>query len=705
MPPADDLETGMIDQRGPRPATLDRAFRQRGGDIQPGQRIGGRGDRLAPVQRSGSQIFEVRGFRRQRMRARLRHLGRDLVQIGRVEAHRPGHRLAVDKAAFGFHQSIGILRCDLDMIAEHAVMLDLQRGDTGTRAIVRLQRGDGTPAPCPRIAQIIERSVIALRDIAALHRIDRRRWHQSAGQQVDQCPVTAQLRGECGEQRRWRCHAIQPLAQPLTQPPRAVETIAQLPEIARAPPPRREPPERPSDIGEPPQRGAQGIAQMRILGEQLHQIEPRLDSVSGHQWRPDIRRQQPRPAAGDGAIDRVEQTALARALRGLGQLQALARGGVDRHRLGCVRDARRAQKRQRSLGGVIQIRDQPARRREARPAELAEAIERSHAVQIFDPPFRCPAVEVTLGPQHRRGLGKRTRLGRDRLRWRQAREFRAQARRAAFDQFEPPGRYVSGGNRHTARCFTHRDAPVRRARIEQRLLGQRPRRYHPNDRAADQRLAAVIFGALLGFRRTFDLFGDGDAVPGLDQPGEIPLCRMHRHAAHRDRHAIMLAPRGERDIEARRGDLRILEEHLEEIAHPVEQQTILRFGLQREILRHHRGGNRRSRNQGHLLRLRRASRSRNGRYGIRQSGSIIAHSNLKERRAPKGSAREEANVRRYQPAILRARGAAVPFGGASRQDRDHRLQADGDAARPGAGLFARRRGAGAGDRRRSRLCL
>jgi len=79
-------------------------------------------------------------------------------------------------------------------------------------------------------------------------------------------------------------------------------------------------------------------------------------------------------------------------------------------------------------------------------------------------------------------------------------------------------------------------------------------------------------------------------VPGLDQPRQIAFRRMHRHPAHRDRRAFMLAARGERDIEAGSGNARIIEEQFEKIAHPVEEQAILGFRLQRQILRHHRGG-------------------------------------------------------------------------------------------------------------------
>jgi hypothetical protein len=47
---------------------------------------------------------------------------------------------------------------------------------------------------------------------------------------------------------------------------------------------------------------------------------------------------------------------------------------------------------------------------------------------------------------------------------------------------------------------------------------------------------------------------------------------MDRHAAHRDRLAQVLAALGQRDAQRRGGGLGVVEEHLVEIAHPVEQQ-------------------------------------------------------------------------------------------------------------------------------------
>ena len=70
---------------------------------------------------------------------------------------------------------------------------------------------------------------------------------------------------------------------------------------------------------------------------------------------------------------------------------------------------------------------------------------------------------------------------------------------------------------------------------------------------------------------------------------EIFLGTLDRHAAHRNVAAEMLAALGEHDAERPAGDLRIGEEQLVEVAHPVEQQAIRIGGLDLDILLHHRG--------------------------------------------------------------------------------------------------------------------
>ncbi len=87
-----------------------------------------------------------------------------------------------------------------------------------------------------------------------------------------------------------------------------------------------------------------------------------------------------------------------------------------------------------------------------------------------------------------------------------------------------------------------------------------------------------------------DLFGDGDAMSGADQPGEVALGGMDRDAAHRDRLAVACPALGQSNVERVRGGLCIVEEKFEKIAHTVKQQRIARLGLEPVVLRHHRGG-------------------------------------------------------------------------------------------------------------------
>ncbi len=146
------------------------------------------------------------------------------------------------------------------------------------------------------------------------------------------------------------------------------------------------------------------------------------------------------------------------------------------------------------------------------------------------------------------------------------------------------GRDVDPSQRRFAAYLVEGGEVVVAAGVEQAFLGQRAGGDKPHDTALHHRLGA----ALLRFRRVFHLFADGDAEALADQRQQIALGGMDGHAAHRNIVAQMLAALGERDIERFGSGLRIVEEQLVEIAHPVEQQ---RFGVARldvEILRHHR---------------------------------------------------------------------------------------------------------------------
>ncbi len=115
-----------------------------------------------------------------------------------------------------------------------------------------------------------------------------------------------------------------------------------------------------------------------------------------------------------------------------------------------------------------------------------------------------------------------------------------------------------------------------------------PRGDEPHHVALHHRFAA----ALLGFGDVLDLLADRDAMAERDQLLEIILRGVDGHAAERNVVALIFAAPGEHDAERGGGDLGVLEEHLVEIAHAVEQQVAGVERLQLEILPHgwRRGG-------------------------------------------------------------------------------------------------------------------
>ena len=173
------------------------------------------------------------------------------------------------------------------------------------------------------------------------------------------------------------------------------------------------------------------------------------------------------------------------------------------------------------------------------------------------------------------------------------RQFRCKARQRAFHHAEGAGRDVDPGQRALVPDQGIGGQVVVAPRLQQRLLGQRAGGDQPHDVARDDGLAA----ALLCLGRVLHLLGDGDAEALADQRQQIAFGGMDRHAAHRDRLAQMGAALGQCDVQRGGRGHGVVEEHLVEIAHPVEQQRAGVRLADRKILRHHR-----RRLVGHVLR-------------------------------------------------------------------------------------------------------
>lgn len=310
-------------------------------------------------------------------------------------------------------------------------------------------------------------------------------------------------------------------------------------------------------------------------------------------------RQQPPAAGRDRAVDRGEQTAVAPAPERAHQFEIGAGGGIDEHRLPRKAAARGLQRHGLAALGPVEIGEDRREGGKLGGREIPEGLERRHAEMALDPPLGRSRVKPVAGqPRHgsadrleqcRAGLVVADRIGNQQFGRVEPRQFPRQ-----IGQRNRGDMAFSGGD------IDRRDRIIMPARrpllprqgredigppgIQQPVLGDRARRHDAHDVAVDDGLGA----ALAGFRRVLHLLADRDPVAGRDQALEIFVGPHHRHAAHGDIHAAMLAALRQYDAERARGHLGILEEQFVEIAHPVEEQAIRMLRLDLEILRHGR---------------------------------------------------------------------------------------------------------------------
>ena len=133
-------------------------------------------------------------------------------------------------------------------------------------------------------------------------------------------------------------------------------------------------------------------------------------------------------------------------------------------------------------------------------------------------------------------------------------------------------------------CLEERGQIIPGFGIEQAVFGQSARRHEAHNVAPHDRLGAAFarFGGVL------ELFADGDAKAALDQALQIFIGAMDWNAAHGDIVTEVFAALGQDNAKRFRGDLRIFEKKLVEIAHAIPQDAIGIGGLDFQELRHAR---------------------------------------------------------------------------------------------------------------------
>ena len=145
-----------------------------------------------------------------------------------------------------------------------------------------------------------------------------------------------------------------------------------------------------------------------------------------------------------------------------------------------------------------------------------------------------------------------------------------------------PGRVVEEGDTGAVAVSGHDRGEIGGGAGQERLrVEDRARRDDARDVASDQ---------ALGRARVLDLVADRDLPARRDEPGDVMVGAVPRHAAHRRLDVGVAVARGQRDTEQGRRLLRVLEEHLVEIAHPVEEDRVGDPALHLEVLPEHRRG-------------------------------------------------------------------------------------------------------------------
>ena len=599
---AADRETRAVVDGGACPPAGECEFGQRRRDVEHGDGAGGQRDRLGAGDHLLRQFVEQREFQGERLVGGMGDPALQVAEFDRRIALGADHRLPQDeRRRRPGRQALGVLGRDLDEETQHGVVPDLEALDPGFSHVARLQLGDQPPALVAQAAQLVQLLPVALGDEAAVANRERQIRGQRCVQQPDEFAVLAQVLHCSGDAGRRRT-AQAGVGGEITQVAGGRERVADRREIARAAAAQRDPRQRALRVRTALQGFTHGGAQPLAIDEHADHVEPPVDSHRIGQRRRQPRQQQPGAGAGNGAVDDTDQAALALAGERAGQLQVAASGAVDLHGSPGRQTTRRRESRQATLLRQLDVVDERAERRHFRRRERAEPVERLDAEHRLQPAAAGRLVE-TARRQRRQpsaplgGAAGEWFLLQQPVRQQQLARIEPRQRRREIDvgdrlRLQFAGRDVDPGDRQPARCFRQRRQVVRAAGVEQRILGECAGGDHADDIARHHRLAA----ALLRLRRIFRLLAHRHLEAGADQPGDVPLVAVHRHARHRDVLTVVLAAAGQRDIQGGRRPHRVVEEQLVEVTHPVEQQAAGMPALDRPVLRHQRRrrGHRRS---------------------------------------------------------------------------------------------------------------
>ena len=184
-----DRNAGLRRQLRARPVQRLRALGETRQRVQLAQRRRAAPERLQPVVERVQQLFVQQPLARQRPLACAQYLVLELLELLGDVALGVGQRLPAGVVG----RRLGRLRlADLDVVAVHPVVAELEGGDAGGLALARFQFHQEPVGVGGERAQLVQLGVVAVGEHAAVARQHRRLFHQGGGQQVRLGLVLAQ---------------------------------------------------------------------------------------------------------------------------------------------------------------------------------------------------------------------------------------------------------------------------------------------------------------------------------------------------------------------------------------------------------------------------------------------------------------------------------------------------------------------------------
>ena len=506
-----------------------------------------------------------------------------LLELLRRVALRPRQGLLPDIVRR--HEVLEAVR-HLDAVAEDAVKLHLQRLDARALPLPLLELREPLLAVQLRLHVAVRLRVVALADDAAIAARHRRILHDCL---VD--PLVELL------------HLVDALVDLLHE--RGPEEPELLPDVREHTERLLEGDEIPrvrrliADLSEQTLEIVDGVQVLRHLlpvdivpAELLDGVLPREDLRPVDERLLEKAPEHTRAHRGPGLVEDPEQRAALFLLpHRLDELEVPLGRGVDDHVLAAcvvadVRDMRD--------GVLLRLIDIVQRRRgtQAREVPVREAdpldtcmemlLEQLRRRLILVHPvleLRDDQIEAVLDEIRVRARDHKRLIAHDLRRLEAAQLVEHLLHRTAGRRQELTGRHIDAADAEARRIVEDAHEEVVLRLIEPLLGGQCSRCHHADDPPLHESLRKL---------RILELLRDGHLVARAHEPRHVAVRRMKRDAAHRSPLRLSAVLPGQHQVQHRRSGLRILIEHLVEIADAIKEDAIriLLFGF--EVLRHHR---------------------------------------------------------------------------------------------------------------------